>query len=359
MQILIRCVACVLTLLMAIGCGGRGSGGSGRDSKIYPISPRTSVTSEDDSTKSFTSPTQEIFTKIVQEYELPGYGISEIKSSYRFLSSDKTKRIWIVGRDDDNPRCLGVWYVELYDTPKPKNWLGKLTNLPAPKSGFVLMNKLPAAPYWAPDEYVDMDVFAFYLGPNKPLNYAKISSVCCDKICDEPKAILMITDRDTPPPIIENDVIFWSLYGALSDGSVRSEWISTREIKFEIPDSIEKYMKKILANGLASCDNNQLCSTIRYQQYQAVHIEFYFVIKDGDGKCPQIRMIMENGLITEGGAFSWISGIQYFYAPLNPEFDSSEYRTPRWKCSGLARGCMVWETSQCDMNDASGSLTWT
>ncbi len=89
--------------------------------------------------------------------------------SHRFFSSDKTKRFWIVGTDHENPRCLRVWYVELYDTPKPKNWLEELTKLPAAKSGFVLMNQLPAATYWAPDEYTDMDVFAFYLGRNKPL----------------------------------------------------------------------------------------------------------------------------------------------------------------------------------------------
>jgi hypothetical protein len=68
-------------------------------------------------------------------------------------------------------------------------------------------------------------------------------------------------------------------------------------------------------------------------------------------------MIMENGLFKEGGAFSWISDIQYFYAPYR-DFGSSGFSIPRWECSERAEGCMIWETSQCDTNDASGSLTW-
>jgi uncharacterized protein YdhG (YjbR/CyaY superfamily) len=134
--------------------------------------------------------------------------------------------------------------------------------------------------------------------------------------------------------------------------------MSPTELKFEIPDLIKEHMEEILAKGLAACRSLKLCLTYTYPQYKMNHIYYFFVIKDAAGECPRIRMIMEH-FSSKLEKFSWISDIPFFYAPLDPDFGSSEFRIPRWECSGRAQGCMVWETSKCDTNEAAGTLTWT
>jgi len=298
------------------------------------------------------------FSEIARTYDSDSTNISIVSSS-RFLKKGTRRSFWVVGPVPKRTTCLKLLYFEIYDSPKPTNWLNSFENIPKPQSPFAPITQSTTKPYWCDDKVTEIDRFAFnlYLSgdleQSEPLNYVRISSTCC-KLgdCEEPVGELFVTERDTQPPSIKEDVINWSLYSGLRDGSVRSKWISATELSFEIPETVVYYFRRIFLHGWQSCNYKRLCATETYPQDNEDSIYIRLAFHEKAGECPQIRMIIAYHDFEE--KFSWLSDIDHFNVPLNWEFQPIANMP---ECPKHAPACMVWDIATC-ARMGEGRLTW-